>query len=243
MLMAVPPDTIDPSGNGGVDVMSPSDLAGNQLWVRQFGTSGDEWATGVAVDGSGVYVSGYTNGTLPGQTYSGSYDAFIKKYDHNGNELWTSQFGTNALDQAADAIGVDATGVYVIGRTGGSFPGYTNAGGNDIFIAKYSTDGTQLWLKQRGTAGADYCSGICVDATGFYISGYDNSLGSTNNEAFLSKYSPEGNEVWNYRFGTSGNDYVHEISADETALYVSGQTNGTFPGQTCVGLYDAFEQN
>ena len=218
------------------------DPAGNQLWVRQFGTSSSsDAATGIAVDGSGVYVTGYVGAALPGQTYFGSLDAFIRKYDHSGNELWTRQFGTTGQDQAADAVGVDATGVYVIGRTGGSFPGYTNAGGNDIFIAKYSLEGTQLWLLQRGTAGADYCSGIIVDASGFYISGYDNSLGTSNVEAFIAKYSLAGSEVWSSRFGTTGSDYVNEISADETALYVSGYTNGTFPGQSYAGgSYDTW---
>ena len=63
-------------------------------WIRQFGTSLHEFTHGVAVDSTGVYVVGQSYGTLPGQTSAGSVDPYIRKYDANGNELWTRQFGT-----------------------------------------------------------------------------------------------------------------------------------------------------
>ena len=33
-------------------------------WTRQFGSAGYDYARGIAVDGTGVYVAGYTYGTL-----------------------------------------------------------------------------------------------------------------------------------------------------------------------------------
>src|SRR3989338_735964 len=63
-------------------------------WIRQFGSltllqlgdfSFDE-AVGVSVHSSGVYVTGRTQGALPGQTSAGSQDAFVRKYDLDGNE-------------------------------------------------------------------------------------------------------------------------------------------------------------
>jgi hypothetical protein len=64
-----------------------------------------------------VYVVGNASGALPGQTYSGgSYDAFIRKYDLGGTELWTRQFGTSGFDNAS-GVAVDTTGVYVVGQT------------------------------------------------------------------------------------------------------------------------------
>jgi hypothetical protein len=46
------------------------------------------------VDSSEVYASGITNGALPSKTNLGATDAFARKYDHEGNELWTQQFGS-----------------------------------------------------------------------------------------------------------------------------------------------------
>ena len=41
-------------------------------WLRQCGTVADDFAYGVAVDASGVYVVGHAVGTLQGQTYAGN---------------------------------------------------------------------------------------------------------------------------------------------------------------------------
>ena len=45
-------------------------------------------------------------GALPGQTHLGTFDAIVRKYDVNGNEAWTRQFGTATDDQA---LAVSAT--------------------------------------------------------------------------------------------------------------------------------------
>ena len=46
-------------------------------------------------------LAGYIGGgTLPGQTTAGGIDAFVRKYDPNGTEMWTRQFGTAGDDFA-----------------------------------------------------------------------------------------------------------------------------------------------
>ena len=63
-------------------------------WASQFGTGSIDYATGISVDSTGVYVSGCTYGALPDQTANGDRDTFIRKYDGSGNELWApSRFG------------------------------------------------------------------------------------------------------------------------------------------------------
>ena len=61
-----------------------------------------------------VYVAGVTYGTLPGQTNSGNYDAFVRKYDADGNELWTRQFGSASFDDRPRDRG-GRHGLYVAG--------------------------------------------------------------------------------------------------------------------------------
>ncbi|MFC1965159.1 hypothetical protein ACFLWG_04090 [Chloroflexota bacterium] len=48
-----------------------ADSAPDTEWTRQFGSSSDERVLSVSVDSTGVYVAGYTWGTLPGQSSSG----------------------------------------------------------------------------------------------------------------------------------------------------------------------------
>ena len=59
------------------------------VWTRQFGSTAAELVTSVAIDGVGnIVIAGQTSGTLPGQTSAGGVDAFVRKYDADGAEVW-----------------------------------------------------------------------------------------------------------------------------------------------------------
>src|SRR5262249_44182778 len=142
----------------------------------QFGTNTSDVANGIAVDTSGVYVTGSTAGTLPGQTSAGDegafpLDAFVRKYDASGNELWTRQFGTVHFDQA-NSIAADASGVYVAGGTGGVFPGQTGTG-VDAFVRKYDSSGVEVWTRQFSATATSYdiANGIAVNGSEVYVAG------------------------------------------------------------------------
>ena len=67
---------------GIIDVfLARYDDAGNQLWIRQFGTSNDDEARALAPDGAGgVLVAGATSGSLGGPN-AGGWDAFLARYE------------------------------------------------------------------------------------------------------------------------------------------------------------------
>ena len=131
------------------------DEQGNAIWSRQFGSTEQDHGTGVTVDLTGVYVVGWTQGALPGQSFLGDYDAFIRKYDVNGNVLWTRQFGTAAQEQAF-GVATDGTGIYVVGYTQGPLaPGTPANPGEDAFIRRYDANGNEVWTKQFGSPSGD----------------------------------------------------------------------------------------
>jgi hypothetical protein len=96
----------------------PALLGQDFEWVRQFRA---EVCNSISVDPEAVYLAGSTDGVLPDQTSAGELDAFVRRYDRSGMEVWTRQFGTNASD-AACAVSFDASGIYVGGWTAGVFP-------------------------------------------------------------------------------------------------------------------------
>ena len=57
---------------------------------RQFGTSDVTEANDVFADSLGVYVVGRVQGSLPDQTNEGRADAFIRKYNSDGDEEWNA---------------------------------------------------------------------------------------------------------------------------------------------------------
>jgi hypothetical protein len=138
------------------------------VWSTYFGGSDLDWATSVAVDGSGnVFVVGRTESRSnfplkdPGggayfeDTHNGdAYDAFIAKFSGSNLSLvWSTYFGGNNWDWA-NSVAVDGSGnVFVVGYTQSSgFPlkdpggeayynntcGGCSSGFVDAFIAKFS---------------------------------------------------------------------------------------------------------
>ena len=116
-----------------------------------------------------VYVSGTTHGNLPGNVHDGSVDAFLMKADGFGNAVF-KQFGTNTYD-AAQAIEVDQTGVYVVGHTIGAFDGQTNMGYYDCFVSKSNHDLSDEWVRQFGTSDYDTVLGVSSTGTDLYVCG------------------------------------------------------------------------
>ena len=61
--------------------------SGTKQWTKQFGTSSIDWANGVAIDSSGnIVVTGYTDGSLDGNSNSGGSDLFLLKFDSSGTK-------------------------------------------------------------------------------------------------------------------------------------------------------------
>jgi len=152
----------------------------SQCWIHQFGPEGISpvaHGCGTTTDAEGnVFVAGFTDGSIHGQEYAGGYDAFVAKYDADGEFLWVRLLGTAEDDmcgyQAPGGVATDTWGnVYIAGYTYGSL-GRPHAGLSDAFVAKYDPDGNLLWVTQFGTDEEDRAGPIAVDAYGSaYIAG------------------------------------------------------------------------
>jgi len=224
-------------GRGGGDAyVRTYDNNGNELWTRQFGTASFDAATDIALDSTGVYVVGATGGMLTNQVNAGGFDAFVRKYDRDGTEQWTRQFGTSQND-FAHGIAVDSTGVYVVGTLYSS----SNLRHQEAFIKKFDHDGVEVWSKTVGTqdgAQIQQFMGIEVSPTGVYVIGSTRDIISVNAvgdwDILVMKYDIDGNELWTSRFRTEKWDRALDIALHSTYLYVVGEAFGTFSDQTAV---------
>lgn len=221
---------------------------GNKLWTRLVGTSGIDVGLYIATDlNDNAFVTGYTTGNLDGETNAGSNEAFIVKYDTNGNRLWTKLLGTSDSERgrgiAADAIG----NIYVAGTSAGDLDGETNAGAEDAFIAKYDTNGNKIWVKLLGTTSADYGRGVSLDNSGnLFVVGYTSGdLGGNINagfeDIFIAKFDSNGNNLWVRLLGSAGKDVGLGIWVDINGdVYICGETFGNLDGNLNAGLEDGF---
>ena len=227
--------------------------AGALLWARTLldtrnGFGVPDVAKGVAVDAAGnIYVIGETLTGLTGELAAGNVDVFILKLDPDGNRLWAHQFGSSAYDHA-NGIAVDSQGsAFIVGWSAGQLPGQLPPFGEDYFIAKYDTSGNRVWMHQGEFTPADphndEAAAVAVDASGnAYVAGMRAGEGGNApmERIYVVKYDTGGNLVW------TGNLQAHSasnpayqlpmrsdgiaVSADGTAVYVSGWTYADFDG-------------
>ena len=229
--------------NGGTSdaFVRKFDAKGLTLWSKQFGTSADDQATGVAVDATGnVYVTGATSGALEGAN-AGSSDGFLRKLDASGTTLWTRQFGTLGPESPKSLV-VDSSGnAYIAGST---YP-TGGQGSGDPFVRKFDPSGATVWAKQFGGADEDEASAVAVDGSGnVYVGGYTFDLipasSQGQRDAFVRKLDSTGSALWTRQFGTSENDFVYAARVDSDGnLYVGGST-GALLGSPSAGADDAF---
>ena len=194
---------------------------GKVVWVKRAGGTGNDVGNGIAIDDNGnIYVTGYFDSTADFgnfiMTTAGSQDIFIVKYLTDGTVAWVNRAGGVDADDGGTSITVDLSeNIYLTGYFRGTVADF----GKDtlfvinkpsdiyteIFIAKYHSDGTEEWAKSAGGVLEDYGSGITTDPNGnIYVTGYINGLANFGSiktiknvyEAFVAKYSPDGNTVW-----------------------------------------------
>lgn len=235
------------SACGSQESNSPTAVA-TLAWKIQTGTAGFDEATKTKIDGNGsILVTGQTTGDLHGNVNSGFYDVFVSKYDSQGNRQWTQQFGGGGSDYATD-IALDSNGnVYVVGYTDGGIDGNAVSGLNDAFIAKISSSGSTLWIRQLTTPLDDKALGVAVDSignpyiTGYLFNAFDGSPPSALSHAFVAKFDSFGQQLWFQQFRTTGIDIPHAIAIDAQGnIFVAGDTTGSFAGFTNLGYYDVF---
>lgn len=218
-------------------------------WVRQFGTTAADRIIGVAVDPSGdIFVAGITFAAMPDQEFMGGLsDAYLARFSPDGDKLWLKQFGTSATDQGY-RVAVNSQGnVFVSGTTWGRFPGETQTGPIDVFLAKFTNDGEHIWIRQFGTPGGDSGPGLAVDANDhIYVGGYttDDFAGQSGPpgvNAFLTKFLPNGTKSWARQIGSGENTIGAYVAVDgQGDIYLTGNTQGSLPGEVGAGMADAF---
>ena len=219
------------SGDAFLAKLTPD---GTLAWLRQFGTTGSDFARSVAVDPTGnVFVAGDTNGILAGQRYAGGdSDAFLAKYDASGDLVWQRQFGGPGADKI-NGIATDVAGqVLVTGVATGALPTNRSLGAADGFVGEFDNNGQRVWLRQFGSEGADFAYAVTPGRDGgSYVTGYTygslpGQVNSGNIDGFLVHFDRNGNLAWLRQFGHDGAVFGYAVAVDSDGrVLVGGWSN------------------
>jgi hypothetical protein len=158
-------DLAGPNAGGYDGFLTKLDPTGSVLWTVQFGTALEDCIWDVAADGSGnAIVAGFTSTTCL-DFAAGDVQGSVRKFDPNGVELWSYDFG-GPLEDRAFGVATDAAGdILVVGRTTGDLSG-TNLGGWDLFVHAVDAAGNPGWTEQLGSVSDDSALDVGLDSRG-----------------------------------------------------------------------------
>jgi hypothetical protein len=235
--------SINSAGNSDIFVAKYSADGLNQ-WVQKAGSVGNDSGISIAVDGSGnSYITGnFTNtvtfGTASVTAQSSGADAFVAKCNNSGTFEWAQSGGGGGYDSGA-GIGVDGSGnVYITGGYSGTGTFGTtqltfNGIGDNIFLAKYNSEGIFQWIRTAGAFYYEIGRDLAVDAEGnTYITGSfadtitfgEISITSKSGalDLFIAKHDSNGNVIWAKPAGGSEIEVGTGIAIDGSGVYVTG---------------------
>lgn len=176
------------------------DSSGREIWMKTFaGADGRiDQAGRPALDANGdLVVPGFVD------TEAQDNEAWIRKVDPDGNEIWTAGYeGTDMGDDAAGTVTADASGdLVVVGMA-------TPASDTDMWISKLDANGASLWSQTvDGDFGDDWATDVAIDARGrIYVTGYLNNAQTNSMELWLARLSAAGDEDWTTTWNSTGFD-------------------------------------
>lgn len=258
-----------PAFGGGVEdaYLVKFDPNGVRLWATYYGGPGSDSGESCTTDAAGnVYMSGMTNsgsgmsspnGHQPVFGGNGYLDAFLVKFDSNGNRLWATYYG-DSMREIGWCCKTDASGnVYMSGETSSNtsaalvttgchqplYGAGTNGADNDAFLVKFDSNGNRLWATYYGGTLNDVGYSCATDAAGnVFMAGEGRSTTGTviatsgshqstsaNGAAFLVKFDAAGTRQWGTYYGVmTGGDLGYVCGADANGnVYLGAHTTAS----------------
>jgi hypothetical protein len=189
-----------------------------------------EWFRMWGVRGNGVAVDRYNNCYLVGIINN---DAFIVKYNKDGNVIWNQTWGRTGDDEGyAVTVDPNQNSCYITGTTEG-----LDLSKTDGFLVKYDLNGTFLWNLTWGGANSDGGMDIVVDSFGYcYIAGVINKCNEFSGDGILIKFDTDGNQLWNRTYGGLGLEDGTGVAIDSGNYCYFAGTTASF----AVDYYDMY---
>jgi Beta-propeller repeat len=145
------------------------------------------------------------------------------------NSVRTHQFGSLENDSIR-AMALDAQqNLFVLGETTGLIngAGSTSFGGKDLFVSKFTPNGSLTWQKQIGSSYTDEARALLVRADGSVLIGTYNL---SRSEVGLIKLSATGDIVWEGQILLTNESNLNISSLVQDAsnnVYLAGSSVGT----------------
>ncbi len=200
----------------------------NDAFIVGWGGAGGDVARAITNTSDGGYVVvGDTN------SFSGSYDMSVVKFNSLGVEQWSKTWGNTGVDVAQGVTEASDGSIIVVGYT----TSY-GAGAEDQVIVKFNSTGVEQWSKTWGNTGGDVARSVQETSDGgFIVAGDTSSYGAGDYDMSLVKYNSSGIEQWSKTWGGASADAANSVyETSDNGFVAAGWTNSHGAGGTDIAL-------
>jgi len=176
-----------------------------QGFSTTFGSTGVDTGHGVAIDIDGnIYLTGSFAGTVDFDTGEGTefrtstygHDAFLSKFDVNGDFEWVSTWADEEYSVGFEIYVSDFGYIYIAGTTS---------------LIKFNQYGDILWTYDNDYTG----QGVAYDDyNGVYVAGHFTPDGAAFDDCFLTCLDYDGTLKWERTWGGNGSDIIYDVDID-----------------------------
>ncbi|MBN2174515.1 MAG: hypothetical protein JW731_10295 [Bacteroidales bacterium] len=205
------------------------DAAGNNVWGYAYGTTANDNGYGVIEDTDGGFLyAGETNGFGAGEN-----DVMMFKQNTDNTIDWAYAYGTEQVEKGFALVRSADGGLAVAGIR------YVATEGNfDMLFEKFDAVGTLLYGK--GIGGDQYeeaRSLVALSDGSFVLAGQTSSFGQGGADFYAKKLDEDGNSVWGWAYGYSGDEMAFGItSTSDNGFAIVGETYSVGAGMGDVWL-------
>ena len=229
------------------------DSNGNFLWARVWGGIDRDDASDISYCETGnFYISGNFKEQIdlkPGggdpHTSSGKIDAYLAKYDSDGNFIWGRTWGGGADDLNMCVACDDSENSYAYGRffiwtdldpDGGDVR--SSNGFHDVFLSRFDSEGNYMWGRTWGNEGSECIEemdlAVDYDGNAYVIGGYEGPIDldpdggdphgwAGQSDIFFCKYKPDGRYIWGQVWGAQGSENANAIAINDSGnIFITG---------------------
>jgi gliding motility-associated-like protein len=234
--------------------LSPSNVCKSQTWIASTKINASEIEPRYSVidNQNNLFILSYFTDTIYSPINIISYgvrDLLVTKINSSGSVIWNKRIGNVSTD-VTGGIAIDNNGNIYISGTYYDHPcrftgtdSLLSKGGGDIFIAKYSNDGSFIWAKRVSSAKTLESSfdlrfdgnnrllmcGFFKDSLviGSTKPNIDTLLGSSFNSNFIAAFDLDANIIWAKKFlGTNNLTRFRRIDISQNGYYFGGYFQG-----------------
>ncbi|QMU29522.1 T9SS type A sorting domain-containing protein [Adhaeribacter radiodurans] len=234
-------DKSQPS-QGGFDYwVVKTNAAGQEIWNKRFGGTGNDYLNCFLQTPDGGYLLGGSSESGVGGDKTGvsrgDRDFWVVKISSTGEKEWDHTYGGSGFEDLRQIRQLPSGNFVLAGYSispAGDDKSENSRGGYDFWIVLLNSNGNKIADYRYGGNANDYLQDVLINPDGSLLLGGTSLSGESSDKTqpsqgssdyWIVKINAEGQILWDKSFGSSSEDNLSTIAAIDNHYLLAGSSN------------------